>query len=77
MSRFSGRVSEPPEVEEEITVQVKANLTLNLWVESEQINKAQTVLVTGSETIDDKTEKLIGVDGVSGLPVEITIHLGE
>lgn len=82
MSRFSGRYPTPtvsaeePE-EKQITVQVRAHLTMNLWIESNQINVAQTILVTDSVQTDALTEKLIGVDGVTGKPVEVTIHLSE
>lgn len=82
MSRFSGRyptptVSAEETEEQKITVQVRAHLTMNLWIESNQVNVAQTILVTDSVRVDDLTEKLTGVDGVTGKPVEVTIHLSE
>jgi len=57
-----------------VDVNVKAVLTMNIWIESLQLNDANTVLVTSSRETEDGTEILTGVDGVTGVPLEISIR---
>ena len=57
-----------------VDVDVKAVLTLNIWIESLQINDASTILVTSSYKTEDGAEILTGVDGVTGVPLEISIR---
>jgi len=57
-----------------VDVNVKAVLTMNIWIESLQLNDASTVLVTSSHETEDGTEILTGVDGVTGVPLEISIR---
>ena len=56
-----------------VDVDVKAVLTMNIWIESLQMNDASTVLITDSRT-EDGAEILTGVDGVTGVPLEISIR---
>jgi hypothetical protein len=56
-----------------VDVDVKAVLTMNIWIESLQMNDASTVLVTDSRN-EDGAEILTGVDGVTGAPLEISIR---
>ena len=58
---------------ETVDVNVKAVLTMNVWIESLQRNDASTVLITNSHE-DDGVEILTGVDGVTGIPLEISIR---
>lgn len=80
MGRFSGRKLPGVKIEEDLgdegtlTVQVKAHLTMNIWIESLQRNDGGTILVTDSHYDEDTgSEVLTGVDGVTGLPMEIRI----
>jgi hypothetical protein len=57
-----------------VDVDVKAVLTMNIWIESLQMNNAATVLVTSSHETEDGDEILTGVDGVTGIPLEISIR---
>ena len=57
-----------------VDVDVKAVLTMNVWVESLQLNNASTVLVTSSHQTEDGAEIVTGVDGVTGIPLEISIR---
>lgn len=77
MSRFTGRdvpgeFTSATEDDDLVTVQVKAVLTMNIWIESLQMNNASTVLITDSDS-DGGAEVLTGVDGVTGCPLQITI----
>lgn len=72
MSRFTRGKSAVP-AEETVTINVKAHLTMNLWIESVQMNRAQIILVTSTRQNEDKSETLIGRDGETGAEFEVTI----
>lgn len=60
----------------EVTVNVKAFMTMNLYIQSAQLNIGRTILVTDSESEtgpDGPAEIFRGVDGETGVTMEIRV----
>lgn len=64
-----------PDEDEFVTVQAKALLTMSVWIESVQHLSSQAILITDSHSNPDGSETIVGIDGVTGAEVEITIKV--